>query len=391
MNSADTPTRLSPHLAVTAVFTAFGVIGGIWVGSIPAIAKRVGLGEQDLGMVLTLMVLVNVFAFVGGGRLARWVSGRRMMLIMLPVAALMLCATLATPSYGLLVPAALAFSASHGFVDLYMNAEGAAVESEQRRPLLTGMHATVSLAVAICALLGSMISITYGPLATVPVLLAAGLAGAWAVWAGVPLRPLPPARVVAARKASAINPALLLLGLAAGLGMAGELVAFFWSAKLLDTEAPSLAAISGIGTAFLCGCAGLARLFGDRVRSRYGDPAVVLGALAVSALGMIGVGVTDGFVLHVLSFAVIGIGTAYLVPCLFAIAANSDPDARAARIGLMSLIGSPARISAPYVFGWIAQQSSASVAFGVFSIAMIGSAALFVASQSLMVRKAVVA
>jgi len=100
---------------------------------------------------------------------------------------------------------------------------------------------------------------------------------------------------------------------------------------------------------------------------------------------------TSGFMLHVLGFAVIGVGTAYLVPCLFAIAANSDPDARAARIGLMSLIGSPARISAPYVFGWIAQQSSASAAFGLFSIAMLAAAALFVASQTLMGRRVAIA
>jgi len=172
-----------------------------------------------------------------------------------------------------------------------------------------------------------------------------------------------------------------------GLATAGELVSFFWSAKLLDTEAPSLAAIAGLGTAFLCGCAGLARLVGDRVRARFGDQAVVLGAMGVSALGMIGVGMTAGFVQHVVGFAVIGFGTAYLVPCLFAIAANSDPNARAARIGLMSLIGSPARISSPYVFGWIAQQSSASIAFGIFSIAMIVAAALFVVSQAMMGRR----
>jgi predicted MFS family arabinose efflux permease len=381
---------LSPRFAVTAVFAAFGVIGGIWVGSIPAITKSVGLTEQDLGFVLTLMVLLNVAAFVSGGRLARWISGRRMMLVMLPAAAVMLCAVLASPSYGLFLAAALAFSMSHGYIDLFMNAEGAAVESEQQRPLLTGMHATASLTVAVCALLGSLMSVTYGPLTTVPIVLAAGLAGAWAVWRGVPLRPLPELATVQARPA-AFDLGLVLLGLAVGFATAGELVAFFWSAKLLDTEAPSLAAISGIGTAFLCGCAGIARLFGDRVRQRYGDRAVVLGALAVSALGMIGVGVTDGFVLHVVGFAVIGIGTAYLVPCLFAIAAKSAPNARAARIGLMSLIGSPARISAPFVFGWIAQQSGASVAFGLFSLAMIIAAGLFLASQSIMGRTAVAA
>ena len=378
------PMKLSPRLAVTAVFAAFGVIGGIWVGSIPAIAKRIGLGEQELGLVLTLMVLVNVMAFVGGGRLARRVSGRHMMMVMLPVAAVMLACALASRSYSLFLPAALFFSVSHGFVDLFMNAEGAAVESERQRPLLTGMHATVSLTVAFCALLGSLLSVSFGPMAATPLLLAVGVAGAWVVAQGIPQRLRPSLTVPGPAPPHTFGLALLLLGLAVGLGTAGELVTFFWSAKLLDAEAPSLAAISGIGTAFLCGCAGAARLFGDRVRARFGDQAVVIGALAVSALGMIGVGLTSGFVPHVLGFAVIGIGTAYLVPCLFAIAANSNPSARAARIGLMSLIGSPARISAPYVFGWIAQQSGASAAFGLFSIVTAAAGVFFVVSQALM-------
>jgi len=384
--------KLSPRLAVTLVFAAFGVIGGIWVGSIPAIARRIGLGEQELGGVLTLVVLVNVFAFAGGGQLARFVPGRAMMMAMLPVAALMLCATLAAPSYWLFLPAVLAFSVSHGFVDIFMNAEGSAVEAERQRPLLTGMHATVSLTVAVCALLGSLLSVTFGSLAAAPLLLAAGALGAWVVARGTPRRAA--GGVAAARTsapASALSPGVLLLGLAVGLGTAGELVSFFWSAKLLDTEAPSLAAISGIGTVFLCGCAGFARLFGDRVRARFGDRNVVVGALAVSAAGMIGVGLTSGFALHVLGFAVIGIGTAYLVPCLFAIAANSDPAARAARIGLMSLIGSPARISAPYLFGWIAQQSGAAAAFGLFSIVMVAAGVFFIASQTMMSRRVAMA
>ncbi len=382
---------LSPRLAVNLVFSAFGVIGGVWAGSIPAIVKRIGLGEQDWGSVLTIIVLFNVGAFVLGGRLARFVSGRRMMMISLPVAAVMLSLAFASTSFALFLPAALAFTVSHGIVDIFMNAEGAAVESDQQRPLLTGMHATVSLTVAVCALLGSLISVTYGPPATTPLLLAAGIAGAWVVWRGIPERPIIRSERAAIASSAIFSPWLLLLGLAAGLGTGGELVAFFWSAKLLDTEAPQLAAIAGIGTAFLCGCAGLVRLFGDRVRAMFGDRNVVIGALAVSALGMIGVGVTSGFVTHVLFFAVIGVGTAYLVPCLFAIAANSDPTARASRIGLMQLIGGPARVGSPYVFGWIAQQSSASVAFGMFSIAMVASAGLFVASQAMMERKAVVA
>ena len=376
---------MSPCLAVTLVFAAFGVIGGIWVGSIPAIAKRLDLSEQDFGLVLMAIVIANVAAFVGGGQLARWVSGRYIMMAMLPVAAMTLAAACASPTLPFFMPAVLCFSVSHGLIDILMNAEGSAVETEQQRPLLTGMHATVSFTVAVCALLGSLISVTYGPFATSPLLLAAGFAGAWVVWRGVPNR-----LTTAVNQPSAAAPGspaslwLIVLGLAAGLALAGELVTLFWSAKLLDSEAPSLAAIAGIGTSFLCGCVAVARLFGDRIRGRFGDRSVVLGSLAVTALGMISMAATSGFALHVAAFAVIGFGSAYLVPCLFSIVANSDPSARAARIGLLLLIGAPFRIGSPYVFGWLAQQYSPALAFGALSLAMIAAGGLFAVSQMLM-------
>jgi hypothetical protein len=376
--------RLSPRLAVTLVFAAFGVIGGTWAGSIPVLVRRLGLSEQDWGFLLMIIVLTNVGAFVGGGQLARFVSGRRIMLVALPVSAVSLACAFASPSLATFVPAVLAFTLSHGLIDICMNAEGSTVESEMQRPLLTGMHATVSFAVAICALIGSLVSVTYGPLATVPLLLAAGAAGAWVASRGVPDRLKRAASPAATASRSAFGLPLVVLGLAAGLATGGELVTFFWSAKLLDTEAPSLAAISGLGTSFLCGCAALARIFGDRVRASYGDRNVFLGSLAVTALGMIGVAATSGFVPHVLAFAVIGFGTAYMVPCLFAIAANTDPSARAARIGQVLLIGGPFRIASPYLFGWIAQHGSPALAFGAFSVAMVAAAGLFVVSQGMM-------
>lgn len=100
---------MSPRLAVTLVFAAFGVIGGIWVGSIPAIAKRLDLSEQDFGLVLMAIVIANVAAFVGGGQLARWVSGRYIMMAMLPVAAMTLAAACASPTLPFFMPAVLAF------------------------------------------------------------------------------------------------------------------------------------------------------------------------------------------------------------------------------------------------------------------------------------------
>jgi len=373
----------TPRLAVTLVFAAFGVIGGVWFGSVPAIVRRVGIGEMELGFLFTLLVMSSVFAMSLGGWLARFVSNRGLLLVTVPGMALTAVLVHASSSRLMFVPALLGFGLTQGLTDLCMNSEGAAVESDVGRPILTGMHGVLSLCIGVFALSGSLIAARFSPAGSAPLLLAAGLVATVMVWFATPSRRAALGVAVPPPRTWVYGP-LVLLGLAVGFENSGEIAGFLWSAKLLDEAAPSLAAIAGIGPAFFSGCAALARLNGDRIRSLFGDRNVVIGSLVIAAFGFVLVGVTDNFGGRVVAFAIVGLGTACIIPCLFAIAARSDPSARTARLGFVSMIAGGPRIISPMIFGWVWQNTSAGEAFGLCSVLMVAALVMFAAGQARM-------
>lgn len=380
--------KVTPRLAITAVFAAFGVISGLWSGSVPTLTRQLGLDSAQLGVIFTLYMLANVLAMTFGAPLARQASNRRMLLAVVPCMTMAAVAVQASQTVWMFVPALLLLGLCQGLCDLFMNAEGTAAESDFGRPILTRMHGFVALAGAICAILGSLIAARFGTAMSAPLIVLAGLVGTWVVWRGTPDRHPKAGAVATVSRAWNYAP-LVLLGVAVGFENAGEIAALLWSAKLLDEAAPALAAIAGIGPAFYSACSAVVRLNGDGIRARFGDRSVVIGSLLVAATGFVGVGATGEFVPRVISFAIIGFGTACVIPCLYAMAANSDPNARASRLGFVSMIAGPPRVLSPMLFGWISLHTSIGLAFGLCSVMIIGALVMFLASHAIMRQPAV--
>lgn len=334
----------TPRMAVTGVFASFGIISGIWSGSIPSIVRGIGIDQTELGLLFTLLMISDVLAMSIGGWLARRFSNRAIMLVTVPAMGIAAALLHASASRMVFVPALLGFGVSQGLTDLCMNGEGTAIEAELGRPILTTMHGVLSLCMGLLALAGSLIAVRSGPSASAPLLLATGVLATILVWFAIPSRRVTLAAASSPARRSWVLAPLILLGLAIGFENSGEVAGFYWSAKLLDEAAPALAAIAGIGPAFFCGCAAIARLNGDRIRHLFGDRNVVVGSLVIAAIGFVGVGLFDDFASRVASFAVVGLGTACVFPCLFAIAARSDPSARTQRLGFISMIAGGPRV-----------------------------------------------
>ena len=164
-----------------------------------------------------------------------------------------------------------------------------------------------------------------------------------------------------------------LLGLAAGLVIAGETAAVMWSAKLLDQQAAALAAIAGIGVAFFGLCHAAIRFVGDRSRARFGDMPLMLGSLIIAAAGFAAIGLSQNFAMSVAAFALVGFGTACVIPCIFALAGRLTAANRAKGIGFISLVAGIPRVLAPWLFGWLAETQSTSFAFAMCALGMLAA------------------
>jgi hypothetical protein len=372
----------SPRAAIMVVFAAFGCAVGALAGSIPTVTRDAGIDSFWLGLGITTSAIASVATMAAGGTIARHASNRALLSWGIPGFGLLLFAVLVSAGPTSFFVAYILLGVVMGLVDLFMNAEGAAVEIDMGKPIFTAFHGTASGAMTVLALLASVLSTEIGTWASGMAVIAS-MAAAWAmVQRFVPARSL--ARGREARFSAIPNKLpLTLLGITAGLSIAAETTAIMWSAKLLNEQAPDLAAVAGAGAAFFGLCAASLRLVGDRLRAHFGDLPLMIGSILVALAGFVILGQSQHFLLSVASFALVGFGTAVLVPCVFNLAARYVPANRAAAIGFASLVAGVPRILAPWLFGWIVTATSIGFAFGLYAMVMATALVLVVVLRNL--------
>jgi len=368
----------TPRRAIMAVFAAFGTAIGAWAGAIPGVTRNAHIGDYDLGIGITLFTIVYVAAMALAGRLARSTGNRSAMLVIIPQAGFATLLLMASASPAVFFAGLVLFGATLGSLDVFMNAEGSAIERDLGRRIFVTFHGAASAGMAVLAIVSSFVSVATGPLG--PALIAATcLSTAWlATYRHVPARP-PAVAAQSAAEARAHRTPLIIMGLAAGLVIAAETAAVMWSAKLLDERAPALAAFAGLGAAFYGLCNAALRFRADGLRHRFGDLPLMMGSLFAAILGFAALGLSQDFGPSVAAFALVGFGTAPLIPCIFALAAGRIPENRAAAIGFVSAVAGLPRALAPWLFGWIAASVSTSFAFSLCAAVLAVAFALAVA------------
>ena len=102
----------------------------------------------------------------------------------------------------------------------------------------------------------------------------------------------------------------------------------------------------------------------------------MVGSLTVAIAGFTGLGFTSSYVASVVAFAMVGLGTAVLVPCIIAMSAGFVPENRPGAIGFISLLSAAPRTLAPWVFGLLASGLGIGFAFGLVAVALSAALAL---------------
>ena len=368
----------SPRAAIMLVFAAFGAAAGAWAGAIPFILAAAGIDKYAFGLGLTASSLATVAVMSTGGMVGKYFSNRTMLLAIIPILVAVMAALLLSTSAVVFFAGLIAFGAVLGTMDLFMNAEASAIEHDVGRPIFTAFHGAVSVAIAIFSIISSYVTTLFGPLAMAAIV-ALALGTAWVmVYAFVPARLRAQSEVGGFRSVPSYLP-LVLMGLTVGISIAAETTCIFWSAKLLDEQAPNLAIYAGLGASFYGLCNAVMRFGGDGLRARFGDIPLLLVSLATATVGFTVLGVSTSFALSTVAFAAVGFGLSIICPCLFNMAAAQVPANRAAGLSFISAVAGPPRILAPWIFGWIATSHSTSFAFGLCGITMVAAFILVIA------------
>ncbi|NUS03044.1 MAG: MFS transporter [Nonomuraea sp.] len=343
------------------------VLAGLMVGTmtvrIPALTDKLGLSEATVGTVLLVWGLGALVTMQSMRRVMARVGSRAVLRAGGPLTALSLLGVALAPDLPLLLVAMVLFGMAFGTVDVAMNAQGSAVEQAYGRPLMNGMHAgwcvgAISAgglgSAAIAAGLPFTVNVALVALVSLPVMMLLGRTY------------LPEAPSAAGRSAGRrrMPPIVYLLGAIMFFAFMVEGTVADWNGLYMRDELGAPEALAALGyPVFELGML-IARLTGDRLRTRFG----VRGMLTVSGLATAGffavVLMAPAALVAVFAMFFVGLGVATISPLTLSLAgtATDTPGPAIAQAGAMGYAG---LLLGPVVIGFLSDATSLRTALGI--------------------------
>ncbi|MFD5792708.1 MFS transporter [Streptomyces diastatochromogenes] len=337
--------------AIAALFCFLGFQYATWAARLPALKTRLDLGAGELGLLLMACGVGAAASFPLVAVLMRRLGSRRLSLASALCLVALLAALSVVPNYPLALLVICGDGVAVGCLNVAMNAQGAALETEYGRTAMSQLHATFSAGLLGAALLASGIT---GVTASVPAhfAVAAVLLLLLLVYARQGLLPHTANPDTPKQRTRLTLPSgkTLLMGCAMAFGTITEGAMNDWSTLYMKdvVEAPS--AVAPLGIAVVSVMMLLARVRADRWRGRWGDGRVVRTGSAVAGLGLALALPAGGVVPTLLGFACVGLGAAAVTPCVYVAAAERGSDA----LALVAAMGTTGLLAGPALIGFVA-------------------------------------
>ncbi|WP_433477746.1 MFS transporter [Spirillospora sp. CA-142024] len=362
-------------------FALAGLLTGVWVARMPALAGKFGTNEGEIGIVVLVWGIGAIVAMQAlRGVMAR-AGSRAVLRLALPLTALSYAGVALAPSYGVLLAAVALFGMTFGITDIAMNAQGSVVEQAYRRSIMSGMHAGWCVGAMSGGLFG-VVTAAAGFGFTETVLTAALLS----LPAGLALGrtylpdPVAPSASGTGRKARRMPPAVYLIGVLGFIAFMAEGTIADWSGLLLHDELGSTEAVAAAGYPVFELAMLLGRLVGDRVRMRVGTRRLLIGAGLGTAAGMTVVVLAPVASVAIAGFFVTGLVVCTVVPTTISLAGTAAPDRPAAAVAQVGAMGYGGLLLGPVVVGFLSDATSLRLGVGTVVVLalLIAAGARFV-------------
>lgn len=357
------------RVAVAGLFFLNGILFATWVSRIPAIQEQHAMGHGTLGLALLAVALGAVVAMPVTGMLcARFGSHT-----VCKNATLLFCAALPAvvlaPNTALFVIALFCFGASHGTLDVAMNAQAVAVEKRYQAAIMSSFHALFSLGGLLGAGAGAIAASRGLPPGVHFTFVAATLGGA-----GLLLFPhlLESAEATPALRSNRStsrfplpNRGLLALGVIALCTMMGEGAMADWTAVYLRNNLCSSESVAAAGyTAFSLAMA-VGRFGGDYVSAKINAVTLVRLSGLLAAAGLLLALAANDIIVALIGFGCVGAGFATIVPTVFSAAGRTPGVTPGVAIASVTTLGYLGFLTGPPLIGLAAEVIGLPIAFGI--------------------------
>ncbi|MCM2430060.1 MFS transporter [Streptomyces sp. RKAG337] len=383
------------QLAIAALFLFLGFQYATWVSRLPTLKTHLDLSAAQVGLLLMAGGAGAVISFPLVPPAMKRLGSRLLSLLSALVLGLILLVLAVLPNYPVTLLVICLDGVAVGFLNVAMNAQGAALEVEYGRTVMARFHATFSAGSLSAALLAVGVNLFTSSLAVhftaaaLLLLLAVGLTQSGLLPQDQQVESAPDATLnstpeqeadSASEQAEQTEPAerpkrrlvlptrvTIWMGLAMVFGTVTEGAMNDWSSLYLKDIAEAGPRVTPLGIAVVSGMMVLARIFADGWRARWGDGRIVVAGSALAGAGLAVALVAGGVFPALLGFACVGLGVAAVTPCVYVAAARQGPDA----LALVAAMGTIGLLAGPPVIGFIASGSSLTWGMGAIAVSAV--------------------
>jgi MFS family permease len=359
----------SQSVALPLLFALFGLVMGSWAGRIPALAAGVHVSHAALSLVLLCGGLGAVVSYPISAHLMGTYGARKTLLMSgLLLLADLVCIGMA-PTVPRLMLAVLMLGITASTFDVAINSAATKREKQTGKSELSKLHGLGCAGGLAGATLGSLMASLHIAPGTHFVMLAGPLALVLCMTYQL-LDADDTTEQVEQKKFALPRGPLALLGAIGFLGSMAEGSVADWSGVFMRehfhaTDGLAPLALSAFSVMMLG-----SRMFGDRLKARYGAGSLVSGGSMVAAAGLFFAVLSPNAYFALGGFAVAGLGLSLVFPFVFSAAGAQGPAALAG-VASMAYTGS---LMGPPAIGTIAQGVGMQAAIAWIGVLALGIA-----------------
>lgn len=349
---------LLSKLTCCIFFLLPGLMYGLLMARLPAVKAAAELSDSLIGLCLFCTGALGLVGLGGSPALIRKVGSRMVLCVTAVIAAAGLCLIGFSTALPIVLLGFGAMGIGISMLDMAMNTQGVLYEHYSKSQSMNLFHAFYSLGAVLASLIGSVCA-TVG--------LTAGLNF---FWASVPFvllslllnKYLLPERRVDEEKTAKtrhkIPLVVLVCAVMALLAYAAEGSVGEWGALYLTTVKEASLGVGALVYGIFSGVTFVARLVGDPLRKEFGEIPVIIFGSVISFIGMVGVLSFSSVALVLVSYSVMGLGLAPIVPTLFSMAGKNGKIPAAAATSTVAFMAYGGLLVVPPSIGWMAQHTN---------------------------------
>jgi MFS family permease len=346
-------------------FAAFGVFWGAWGAALPALQRRSGADDGELGLALVLVGLGALVSMRATGVLLDRFGPR-----LTPVTISLFAAAGALPglatSPAVLFAFAVLLGVASGAMDVAINNDAVREEGASGRPLLNLAHASFSVAVVGASVATGLLRAGgAGPVVVFSLAATLVAVAALIVRPSADARP-PPSRVRERPRFLARVPGwLLVLGFVGALAYWLENAWQSWSAVHLERTLDASPALAALGPAVFAGSMAAGRLLVHRLARPGAERAVLVAGGSVAALASALTAFAPSAPLALAGLVVAGAGCSVCAPTLVSVAGRAAGEAeRATLVGSLTTLMYLGFLVGPAAVGGLAEATTLRTSLG---------------------------